>query len=192
MRKKAQITSQSCHWWVTIRKNQHLKLTDLKLWCDTLSQGEMYGFIEHDGDISPDTGEKEGCHYHIVINTPKRLRKGQLLNDIVDTFGFDNPFGIEVDIYSSFEGCLQYLTHQNEPLKTPHKKSEIIHNIDSNTFDSIMDTPLATQLTAGSLIALIEKSKTPMELAKELGLGTFDHYYRTIRVFWKRIKQEDL
>lgn len=192
MQKKAQITSQSCHWWITIRKNKELSIGALKQWCEYISLGEMYAFIEHKGDISVDTGEVEGCHYHIVVNTPKRVRKGQLLNDLVKYFDFDNPFGIEVDIYKSFEGCMQYLTHQNEPKKTPHSKNEIVTNIDVDTFTSIMDTPLATDLTTSSLVGYIEASKNAIELAKVLGLGTFDHYLRTIKIFWKILKGEPI
>lgn len=189
---KAQIMSQSCHWWITIRKNKELDIGSLKQWCEYQTLGEMYAFIEHKQDISVVTGEVEGCHYHIVLNTPKRVRKGQLLNDIVRYFEFGNPFGIEVDIYKSFEGCVQYLTHQNEEKKTQHHKSEIVTNIDKDTFSQIIDTPLATTLTTGSLIALINQCATPVELAMELGLGTFDHYLKTIRVLWKRLKREDL
>ena len=87
MRSKAQITSQSCHWWITIRKNIELSKDKIKQWCEYTTLGEMYAFIEHKGDISVESGEVEGVHYHIVLNTPKRVRKGQLLKDIVDFFG---------------------------------------------------------------------------------------------------------
>ena len=192
MKKKASLTSQSCHWWITIRKNVELDRNAIKLWCDTLSGGDMYAFIEHKGDIAVDTGEIEGCHYHIVINSGKRHQKANILNSLVKYFGFDNPFGIEVDIYGSFEGCLQYLTHQNEPKKTPHKRQEIIYNFDADLFATMLDTPLTTELTATSLQAYIMEAKTPIDLAVRIGLGTYGHYLNVIRQFWRIIKREDI
>lgn len=190
--KKAQLTSQSHHWFITIRKNVDLSISKIKQWCELHSLGDMYAFIEHKGDISCDTGLVEGTHYHIVLNTEKKVRKSQLLNDIVKQFDFDNPFGIELDIYQSFEGCLQYLTHQNVKEKTQHDKSEIVHNIDKDTFLAIMETPLATQLCTSQLVYLIEQAKTPIDLCRELGLGTFDHYLKTIKVLWRYIKGENI
>ena len=159
-KKPANLTTQSQHWFITIRKNIDLSINVLKQWCETMSEGEMFAFIEHKGDLSADTGEVEGTHYHIVLNTSKRPQKIKLLNDIVKLFDFQNPFGIEVDTYDTFEGCLQYLTHQNEPKKTQHNRGEIITNIDSDTFNAILDTPLKSALTTTSLIAYIESSKS--------------------------------
>lgn len=192
MKKKASLTSQSCHWWITIRKNIEIYINNIKQWCDSLSLGDMYAFIEHKGDISADSGEVEGVHYHIVINSGKRHQKANILNSIVKYFGFDNPFGIEVDIYSSFEGCLQYLTHQNEPKKTRHDRKEIIYNFDSDLFATMLDTTLTTELTATSLQAYILEANNPMDLAIKIGLGTYTHYLSVIRQFWRYLKREDI
>lgn len=191
-KRKATLTTQSAHWFITIRKNKALPINILKQWCETYAQQEMYAFIEHKGDIAVDTGEVEGVHYHIVINMVSRHQKLAILRDIVRTFELDNPFGIEVDTYDTFEGCLQYLTHQNEPQKTQHNRDEIITNIDKDTFASILDTPIASNLTATSLIGYIQQCKTPVELVGLLGLGTFDHYLKTIRVLWKFIKGSNI
>ena len=187
-KRKANLTTQSRHWFITIRKNIDLPINDLKKWCEQFAQTEMYAFIEHKGDISPDSGEVEGTHYHIVINMINRHQKIHILNDLVKTFEFDNPFGIEVDTYDTFEGCLQYLTHQNEPKKTSHNRNEIITNIDSDTFNSILDTPISSSLTSTSLVGYIKQCSNAVELMNLLGLGTFDHYLKTIRVIWKLIK----
>lgn len=192
MKKKASLTSQSCHWWITIRKNIEIDINNIKQWCDSLSLGDMYAFIEHKGDISADSGEVEGVHYHIVINSGKRHQKANILNSIVKYFGLDNPFGIEVDIYSSFEGCLQYLTHQNEPKKTRHDRKEIIYNFDSDLFATMLDTTLTTELTATSLQAYILEADNPMDLAVKIGLGTYTHYQSVIRQFWRYLKREDI
>lgn len=186
--KKANLTSQSCHWWITIRKNIEISKNLIRQWCDTMSAGDMYAFIEHKGDISTDTGEVEGCHYHIVMNTAKRVQKAKLLNSICDYFGFDNPFGIEVDIYISFEGCLQYLTHQNVKEKTQHDRQDIIYNFDSDLFNSILDTPLKSELNAEALISIILKSRNKVDVLKEIGLGHFNLYSRVIDMLWKELK----
>lgn len=190
--KKATLTTQSHHWFITIRKNIDLPINVLKMFCEQYTGGEMYAFIEHKGDISPLTGEVEGVHYHIVMNSEGRPQKIKILNDLVKTFNLDNPFGIEVDTYDTFEGCLQYLTHQNEPAKTLHDRKEIITNIDSDTFNAILDTPLASKLNTGSLVAMIKASYNALDLATLLGLGTFDHYLRTIKVLWRVIKGTNL
>lgn len=191
-KKPAKLSTQSQHWFITIRKNIELPTNDIKLWVELYSLGEMYAFIEHKGDISKDTGEVEGTHYHIVMDTQKRVRKLQLLKSIVSTFKFDNPFGIEVDTYDSFEGCLQYLTHQNDHEKTPHDRKEIITNIDKGVFDTLLDTPIAETLTTGKLCALIEECDNPVNLCERIGLGTFDHYLKTIRLLWRYLKGQDL
>lgn len=192
VKSKASLTSQSCHWFITIRKNVEIKTDLIKQWVSSFCFNDMYAFIEHKGDISVDTGEVEGTHYHILMNSDKRHMKSKMLNSIVAFFGFDNPFGVEVDIYSSFEGCLQYLTHQNHKDKTQHDRSEIITNIDYDTFHSILDTPLVSKVSTSILIGLIEKARSPLDLCKDLGLGVFDHYLKTIRVLWRYIKGNDL
>ena len=191
-KRKATLTTQSAHWFITIRKNRDLAINILKMWCERYSGTEMYAFIEHKGDISVDTGEVEGVHYHIVINMESRHQKLAILNDLQRTFDLDNVFGIEVDTYDTFEGCLQYLTHQNEPQKTQHKRQEIITNIDKDTFNSILDTPIASNLTATSLIGYIKQCDNAVELMNLLGLGTFDHYLKTIKVIWKIVKGNNL
>lgn len=191
-KRKANLTTQSRHWFITIRKNIDLDKNVIKQWCEQFANTEMFAFIEHKGDISADSGEVEGTHYHIVINMMNRHQKIHILNDIVKTFDFDNPFGIEVDTYDTFEGCLQYLTHQNEPKKTQHDRSEIITNIDNDTFNSILDTPISSNLTSTSLIGYIKQSKDALDLISILGLGTFDHYLKTIRVLWKIIKGQNI
>lgn len=191
-KRKATLTTQSQHWFITIRKNIDLSKPLLKQWCESHAVNNMYAFIEHKGDISPTTNEVEGTHYHIVMDSLKRPQKIHLLNDLVRTFGFETPFGIEVDTYDTFEGCLQYLTHQNEPTKTQHDRREIITNIDNDTFNALLDTPLASSLTTGSLIAYINQCSTPIQLCEMLGLGTFDHYLRSIRILWKCCKGYDM
>lgn len=192
MKKKATLTTQSYHWWITIRKNQKIPKAQLIEFCNSLTQGDMYAFIEHEKDVSIETGEVEGVHYHIVLNSAKRHQKAKILNDIVRFFDFDNPFGIEVDVYSSFEGCLQYLTHQNVKEKTQHKRDEIVHNIDKDLFVTFLDTPLTTELTASTLVGLIEQCDSPIDLAKRIGLGSYTHYYHVIRQWWRLIKGTDI
>lgn len=135
---KASITCQSTRVDLVIRKNKEIPIDKIKAYCEQYCL--QYAFIEHKGDISVDTGEVEGVHYHLVL----QYREGKVafstrLNQICEWFGFDNTNGLQIDRIGSLTRCLQYLVHKNNAEKTPHDEKEIVHNYPIEEFKILME-----------------------------------------------------
>lgn len=190
MIKHTPLGSQSFHWFIVIRKNVKLPIQQVKQWCITQAEQEAFFLMEHEGDISVETGEVEGVHYHIVLNSAKRHSKSYMLNSIQRFFDFKDQNGIECDIYERFESCVQYLTHQNNTDKTQHDRKEFITNVSEVELNKILDTPVSRELSTQYLVELIKTSKNVIELATKIGLGTYGHYQKVISQFWRIIKNE--
>lgn len=122
---------------MVIRKNEEIEARLINSFCE--EHLSRYAWIEHKSDISTDTMEIEGIHYHIVGQLKARTRIGTLLNRVVLHFGFNNPYGIEIACASCIEGCYQYLIHKNDKDKTPHDISEVITNIPLDEFKTLME-----------------------------------------------------
>lgn len=122
---------------LVIRKNTHLKESDINSFCEEFLS--RYAWIEHLNDISTETLQVEGVHYHIVGTLKNRTRLGTILSRVVKHFNFDNPFGIEIATANSIEGCYQYLIHKNDKDKTPHDISECHTNIPAEEFQTLME-----------------------------------------------------
>lgn len=180
MSRKTPLSSQTRKVCIVIRKNKDISKDLIKQYCD--SEFERYAFIEHKGDRKADTGEIEGTHYHIVGDfksnkTPLTTR----LNTICKWFKFDNQNGLEIEQYRTFEGALQYLTHKNQPEKTPHKKEEIITNLDKQDFDIFYEASVGEVITFDFLFSVILNADNIVDVIRELGLNN----YRTWRnVVW--------
>lgn len=122
---------------LVIRKNVVIEPRLINSFCE--EHLSRYAWIKHEGDISTETMETEGIHYHIVGVLKGRTRLGTILNRVVLHFGFDNPYGIEIACAGCIEGCYQYLIHKNDPDKTPHDISEVITNIPTEEFKTLME-----------------------------------------------------
>lgn len=170
---------------IVIRKNIEIDKSKIKAFCE--ERYNYYAFIEHKGDISKIDGVVEGVHYHIVARAKQKQRIATILNDIVRYFGFDNPFGVQIEPYRSLEGSLQYLIHKNDKDKTQHDISEIIHNFDKEEFDTLMTSENDT-LTIDRLIVLINQSDTFTQLFRAIGLGYAKMYLNVIKEIWKDLK----
>lgn len=179
--RKASLTSQSTHFCVVIRKNTIIDCSLLDNWLKFNTH--EYAYIKHENDIHPVTSEVEGVHYHLVFNTISRHQVAWVINQMRDLFGFNDANGIEVDIYKSFEGSVQYLTHQNEPLKTPHKKEEIVHNLGDDLLSQVLCSEV-NNLTFDTLYGIILRSSSLTEVVKAVGLSQYNHLRNTIKDLW--------
>lgn len=177
---KKPLTCQSRKVDIVIRKNKDIPLSKIKEYCQEYF--EKWAFIEHKGDIQPSTGEVEGVHYHIVGDyRDSKVAFSTRLNQIADFFRFDNTNGIQIDMYRTFEGALQYLTHKNQTDKTPHKKEEIQHNLSKEDFDIFYNADIGSVITYELLYLACIQSKNIIEVIKSIGIGN----YRTWRaVIW--------
>lgn len=190
MSRKTPLTCQSTNVNIVIRKNKKLPIEKVKEYCELYFK--TYAFIEHEKDIQPTDGEVEGCHYHIVgtflkNKTPFSTR----LNDIVKFFKFDNENGIQIDKYITFEGSLQYLTHKNQPDKTQHQKSEIVHNLDPNDFEIFYNAEVGGVITYDELLTLCMDSNNIIEVIKGLGLNNYKTWRNVVWDMWKCLNGDE-
>lgn len=194
----ANLESKATKITLVIRKGVALKKSDINSLCDTYLS--RYAWIEHAKDINL-AGEVESIHYHIVGELKERTRLGTFLNRVVAHFGFDNPFGIEIDTAKCIESCYQYLIHKNDKEKTPHEIEEIISNIDKEELKTIIDTAMDTSITAQRLefvlrshIRFDNKSNRVkvnyFGIMKDLGLGRINAVSWGVNAGIKQIKYE--
>lgn len=186
MSRSTSLTCQSKKVCIVLRKNMPISKDLIKSYCDTYF--EKYAFIEHNGDIKPETGEKESIHYHIVGNfKASKVAFSTRLNDIVAFFKFDNAFGIEIDMYKSLENSIQYLTHKNQPEKTPHNVSDIITNIEKSEFDLLYESDNGSVITFDTLYMLCLESSNIIEVIKGLGIGQYKSWRNVIWDIWNEL-----
>lgn len=184
---------------IVIRKNTEVSTSLIDSFCDLVFK--RYAWIVHDGDISTTTMEVESIHYHIVGELKQRTRLGTLLNRIVNHFGFDNPFGIEIDTARCIEACYQYLIHKNDKDKTPHDLNEIVTNIPFEELKTIIETAIDTSITADRLEVVLRSHIRFNEetlrvvvnyfgIMKDLGLGRINAISWGVNYGIKQIKIE--
>lgn len=184
------LSSQTRKVNIVIRKNKEIPLSKIKEYCDIYF--DRYAFIEHKCDKKPDTGEIEGCHYHIVGDyTTNKTPLSTRLNEIVKFFKFDNAHGIEIDGYRTFEGSLQYLTHKNQTEKTQHNRSDIIHNLSSNDFEILYNAEIGNVATFDLLYCAVTSCENILQVIEKLGIGTYRTYRLVILDMWKSYYQKD-
>ena len=186
MSRSTSLTCQSKKVCIVIRKGISIDADKIKGYCDTYF--EKYAFIEHLGDVKPDNGEIESVHYHIVGNfKASKVAFSTRLNDIVNYFGFDNAFGIEIDMYKSLENSIQYLTHKNQPEKTPHKVSDIVTNIEVSEFQLLYESDNGSVVTFDMLYSLCLESNNIIEVIKGLGIGQYKSWRNVIWDIWNEL-----
>lgn len=183
MSRKTPLTSQTRKVCIVIRKGISIPLAKIKEYCN--NEFERYAFIEHKGDIKPDTGEVESCHYHIVGDfIGSKVALSTRLNTLAKFFKFDNLNGIEIEQYRTFEGALQYLTHKNQPTKTPHDKKDIIHNLSDSDFNIFYEANVGEVITAELVITICSNCNNIVDVIKEIGFATYCRYRSAIWDIW--------
>lgn len=183
----ATLQTQSKQFCCVIRKNKEIPNKKLTEFCSIIAT--QWAFIEHKGDISVDSGEVEGVHYHLVLLLPKRKRGYTLLNEITRFFGFDNSNGIEVAVMESLEGSIQYLTHKNDKDKTPHKFEEIRSNFNADELKTIWETE-NNHLTFDRIHTICVEADNIVDVIKAVGFTSYNQYRNTIRDMWNWIKHQ--
>lgn len=186
MSRSTSLTCQSTKACIVIRKGKSIPMDKIKSYCDTYF--EKYAFIEHKGDIKPDTGEIESVHYHIVGNfKASKVAFSTRLNTICDYFKFDNANGIEIEMYKSLECSIQYLTHKNQPEKTPHDIKDIITNIEESEFKLLYESDNGMVITFDTLYLTCIESKNIIEVIKSLGIGVYKSWRNVIWDIWNEL-----
>lgn len=191
MSRTTKLDSMTTKVCIVIRKNKYIPISKIKQYCDVYFIN--YAFIEHEKDVEPTTGLVEGVHYHIVgnfNNTGGRKRLATRLNDICSFFGFKDCNGIEIEQYNSLVGSIQYLIHKNQPEKSQHKFSEVIHNFEKGEFDLLMTSDTCDVLTFDRLYTEILTANNILDVIKAVGLKLYKDYRFVIRDMWDFIKND--
>lgn len=185
----ANLESKASKVSVVIRKNKYLDKGTINSFCSLYFN--RYAWIIHEFDVSPNTQEVEGVHYHLVGELKERTRLSTLLNRICSYFNFDNPFGVQVDSARCIEGCYQYLIHKNDKDKTQHDISEVVTNIDQDEFKTIIDIDNEGVLTVDRIWYIVESNMrydslqkkvitNRKEIARSIGIGRLTYYSMAI------------
>lgn len=187
MSHKQSLGTQTGKIWCVIRKN---KAIDISLFNIFLSKYcNEFAYIVHEKDVVPITAEVEGIHYHLVCNLKdeyKDCRLSTTLNRLVETLELDNGIGIQIEKYSTFEGCLQYLTHKNNPEKTQHNPKEIVHNLSQEDFDLFYNVDLSNKLNFDTLYSSCLSHSNKLEVIREYWgyYSKSSTYMRLIDTIW--------
>lgn len=184
MSRSCDLSCQSKRVCLVIRKNIVLPIEKIKDYCELYC--EKYAFIEHKQDIDSLSGEVIPPHYHLVmIYSASKVAFSTRLNDLCKYFGFENPFGIQIEKMISLESSIQYLLHKNDKMKTPHKKDEIISNYVDSELELLLESTSGNVITFDTLFKAVMSARRKSDIIKEIGLGYFSHNWRAIEWLWE-------
>jgi len=182
MSRKTPLTSQTKKVCIAIRRNVKIPYSALKNYCD--NEFDRYAFIEHENTYDVH-GELIPVHYHIVgdfkgSKTPLSTR----LNTLAKYFGFSDINHIEIEQYRSLEASIQYLTHKNQPEKTPVDKSLIVHNFEPNEFDILYSCDIGSVITFDLLYGAVLSANNIIDIIRELGVKNYKDWRNVIWDIW--------
>lgn len=175
MSRSTSLTCQSTKVCIVIRKGISIPTDKIKAYCEKYFH--KYAFIEHLHTFDVD-GTEIPVHYHIVGDfLASKVAFSTRLNTIVDFFGFDSAIGIEIEKYTSLEKSIQYLTHKNQPEKTPLSVENVITNIPKEDFDLLYTSDNGSIITFDTIYSLCYQHRNIIGVIKDIGIGN----YRTWR-----------
>lgn len=188
---KCSIDTQTKKVTCVIRKNKILDISILINWLE--SNTERYVLMPHIDDVNPITKLKEGPHYHFTFDLKQKgIRLSTTLNNICRLYNFKDTNGVEIDKYSSFVACTQYLTHQNESFKNQHSIDEIITNVSREELTTYLNSSSDVYFNFDMLYSICSRrSATVMDLLKEIPPKVFKLNYYYIKTMWNYIHNGD-
>lgn len=130
--------------------------------------GYEFGLIVHDKDMKS-TGEMKKKHVHVVLIAKKRHRISYYINYLQMVFKKTTTDSIEVQPSECIELDFQYLTHQNDPMKYQYERRKVIHNLQVDSFNAIMDTEIKKALSALDILHIVQNSRTRTDVIMKLG-----------------------
>lgn len=144
--------------------------------------GYEYAMIEHDKDVDA-KGELKKPHIHLVLIAKKRHRLSYYINFLQMIFKKTTTNAIEVQPSDSIEFDMQYLTHQNDALKYPYDRKNVITNLSSQSFNAIMDMEIKKVLTANEILDIVQNCKSRTDVIIKLGRGTYTNCKSLVDAF---------
>lgn len=151
-------------------------MVDLKEWCDV--NCKMYAFIMHDSDIL-ETGEHKTNHIHLVaLLNSNRCRLSTTLNNLSAATGVDT-LAISIDKCQDFNGSIQYLIHKNNDDKYQYDVNDIVTNLTDSELNIYLSAE-GDSISLESLIAVIKRYRSMIDIIRAVGLGVYRVYRNVI------------
>lgn len=146
-----------------------------------------FAFVIHDKDINED-GELKTPHIHLFIRASKRHQLKYFLYLVADILHCNENL-ISIKVADCEEGCIQYLTHKNNPDKFQYDKKLIKHNYNADMFDELYDMEVLPKMTGKDLIDMC-RSHSKLELIQMLGPSRYQLMSRVIDNIYNELEVE--
>lgn len=153
-----------------------IRLTMLKDFLEDVS--EVYAFILHNQDFSDD-GSLATPHLHFVFKSKKRHALSWFMNRIADKLEV-SVMAVSIDSYSSFDGCVQYLVHKNNPDKYQYPDDWIHSNLPRDELRLILEST-NTGVDFDSWLDLCKRSRSLLDVIQAVSIPIYNLYQRTIK-----------
>lgn len=138
--------------------------------------------IPHFLDVRDD-GSLKTPHLHYVAKLKGRVRLKTSLNRIADCLGV-SPCQVSIEKCTSYVGCIQYLTHQNEKNKFRYDDDLIATNLERDILRAYLEAEVKKALDFDTLWEIVLKSRSMTEVYREIGLSMAVHYNQILKVMW--------
>lgn len=172
--------SQRTRFNIVISDISRCKIDNLVLPLQAIDQkGYQYWIIEHNKDIDSN-GALIRPHYHLVINSIRRIRVKQLVNFLADIF-VTNDTNIQVMECMDLTASVQYLLHKNDTSKYQYDMDDICTNDYDNLLSMLNETISQSIVSTERLIEMIfNLDFTRLDIIKAIGIGSYQHYRGSI------------
>lgn len=125
--------------------------------------------------------ETDTLHFHFLIFLSKQVRLSTIINYISDSMGISS-LAVNIDMCRGVSLCLRYMLHIDDTSKIENKKiynyNDFISNHDISYIDQLIQMDEEDEVTTQTLINLVIKYSSKVDIMYALGLKTY-HKYRS-------------
>lgn len=159
-----------------------LPMDELRDWFNAYA--DQWAFIPHFHDFDED-GNLKSLHIHFVADLTKSTRMSTTLNSLAQVCSV-NPFAVTIEQYTSFDSCIQYLVHRNDPEKTQYCAYLITSNISWVDLKTLLQTDVDV-VDAERIYAVVSSATCKSDVLRELGLFYYHRYRGVINDLWVEV-----
>ena len=150
-----------------------------------------YFYIFHDKDTD-DNGELKKPHYHLRIESNKRIRKSTLLNMLNERFNTD---GVQIEKCENLISSVQYLIHLNDADKYQYDIDEV-HTNNKDRLELLINSKPQNKATDdeienGLIDLILECNYSLVALYYRLGASKMAHYLSLIKALIEELKENE-
>lgn len=177
--------TQSKYWHIVIEhiNNETSEITNIKLLYNYLNYASSYyAEILHNKDIDNDNpNELERPHHHIIVKYKEITRKSTIIKALSKLMNIPEKM-ITVKRCNDIIIETQYLIHMNNPEKYQYAPFEITTKNKEKVSEILANKIENEDITALELVEMIAKNGNRIKLLKEIGLKTYNKYFRVIEM----------